>query len=186
MAEQAFGVSGLAGRYATALFELARERDALDAIAGDLGLLKAMLNESEALRRLVLSPVIAREDQGRAMVALVERADLGELTGNFVGLLASNRRLIALADMIAAYEMLLAAHRGEVTAEVLSARPLSEVQTDAVAAALKRVVGGDVRLTTSVDESLLGGLVVKLGSQMVDASLKAKLQSLELVMKGAA
>jgi F-type H+-transporting ATPase subunit delta len=88
--------------------------------------------------------------------------------------------------MIAAYEMLLAAHRGEVTAEVLSARPLSEVQTDAVAAALKRVVGGDVRLTTSVDESLLGGLVVKLGSQMVDASLKAKLQSLELVMKGAA
>ena len=193
MAEQAFGVSGLAGRvsglagrYATALFELARERDALDAIAGDLGSLKAMLDESEALRRLVLSPVIAREDQGRAMVALVERADLGELTGNFVGLLASNRRLFALADMIAAYEMLLAAHRGEVTAEVLSARPLSEVQTDAVAAALKRVVGGDVILTASVDESLLGGLVVKLGSQMVDASLKAKLQSLELVMKGAA
>jgi F-type H+-transporting ATPase subunit delta len=186
VAEQASGVSGLAGRYATALFELARERDVLDATASDLGSLKAMLDESDALRRLVLSPVVAREDQGRAMAALVERAGLGELTGNFVGLLAGNRRLFGLTDMIAAYETLLAAHRGEVTAEVISARPLSEAQAAAVAAALKSVVGSDVRLTASVDESLLGGLVVKLGSQMVDASLKAKLQSLELAMKGAA
>ncbi len=186
MAEQASGVSGLAGRYATALFELARERDVLDATASDLSSLKAMLDESEALRRLVLSPVVAREDQGRAMAALVERAGLGALTGNFVGLLAGNRRLFALADMIAAYETLLASHRGEVTAEVISARPLSEAQAAAVAAALKSVVGSDVRLTASVDDSLLGGLVVKLGSQMVDASLKAKLQALELAMKGAA
>lgn len=186
MAEQASGVSGLAGRYATALFELARERDVLDATASDLGSLKAMLDESDALRRLVLSPVVARDDQGRAMAALVERAGIGELTGNFVGLLASNRRLFGLTDMIAAYETLLAAHRGEVTAEVISARPLSEAQAAAVAAALKSVVGSDVRLTASVDESLLGGLVVKLGSQMVDASVKAKLQSLELAMKGAA
>jgi F-type H+-transporting ATPase subunit delta len=186
VAEQASGVSGLAGRYATALFELARERDVLDATASDLASLKAMLDESEALRRLVLSPVVARDDQGKAMAALVERAGLGELTGNFVGLLASNRRLFALTDMIAAYETLLAAHRGEVTAEVISARPLSDAQAAAVAAALKGVVGSDVRLIASVDESLLGGLVVKLGSQMVDASLKAKLQSLELAMKGAA
>lgn len=186
MAEQAASVSGLAGRYATALFELARERDALDATAGDLDSLKAMLDDSDDLRRLVRSPVITRADQGRAMAALVERVGLGALCGNFVGLLARNRRLFALADMIAAFTALLDAHRGEVTAEVASARPLSEAQAAAVAAALSRVVGKEVRLTATVDASLLGGLVIKIGSRMVDASLKAKLQSLEIAMKGAA
>ena len=186
VASEAIGVSGLAGRYATALFELAVEQDALDAVANDLASLRAMLDESADLRRLVASPVIGREDQGHAMAALAARANFGVLAGKFIGLLASNRRLFALADTIRAYDMLVAARRGEVTADVTSARALSDAQTQALITSLKNATGREVRLKSSVDETLIGGLVVKVGSRMIDASLKSKLQSLRLVMKGAA
>ena len=186
VASEAIGVSGLAGRYATALFELAVEQDALDAVANDLASLRAMLDESADLRRLVASPVIGREDQGRAMAALAARANFGALAGKFIGLLASNRRLFALADTIRAYDTLVAARRGEVTADVTSARALSDAQTQALITSLKNATGREVRLKSSVDETLIGGLVVKVGSRMIDASLKSKLQSLRLVMKGAA
>ena len=168
------------------MFELAVEQDALDAVANDLASLRAMLDESADLRRLVASPVIGREDQGRAMVALAARANFGALAGKFIGLLASNRRLFALADTIRAYDTLVAARRGEVTADVTSARALSDAQTQALITSLKNATGREVRLMSSVDETLIGGLVVKVGSRMIDASLKSKLQSLRLVMKGAA
>lgn len=186
VASEAIGVSGLAGRYATALFELAVEQDALDAVANDLASWRAMLDESADLRRLVASPVIGREDQGRAMAALAERANIGALAGKFIGVLASNRRLFALADTIRAYDSLVAARRGEVTADVTSATALSDVQTQALITSLKSATGREVRLSAAVDETLIGGLVVKVGSRMIDASLKSKLQSLRLAMKGAA
>ena len=186
MAAEAIGVSGLAGRYATALFDLAVEQKSVDQVAENLATVRAMLDESQDLRRLVASPVIGRDDQASAMAALAERAGLGGLATNFVGLLAKNRRLFALAGTIRAYESLVAAQRGEVTAEVASARVLSDAQTQSLIASLKSATGREVRLSASVDETLLGGLVVKVGSRMIDASLKAKLQSLRLAMKGAA
>jgi F-type H+-transporting ATPase subunit delta len=145
-----------------------------------------MLDDSDDLRRLVRSPVIGRDQQGRAVTALAKQAELGDLSANLLGLLARNRRLFVLADMVRAFDSLLAAHRGEVTAEVAAATPLTDQQTQAIMASLKRATGRDVRLSTTVDPLLIGGLVVKVGSRMVDASLKAKLQSLRLAMKGAA
>jgi len=185
VAHEATGTSGLAGRYARALFELAREREALDEVAGDLATVRGMLEASGDLRRMVHSPVIAREAQGRAIAALAERARLGALAANFLGVLARNRRLFALAQMIRAFDARLAAHRGEVTAAVASARPLTEAQQQGIAAVLKRALGREVRISGSVDASLIGGLVVRVGSRMVDASLKARLRSLTLAMKGA-
>jgi F-type H+-transporting ATPase subunit delta len=185
VAGEATGVFGLAGRYARALFELALERDALAQVADDLAGMRGLLDQSDDLRRLIRSPVIGREAQGRAMAALADRFGFGELVRNFLGLLARNRRLFALDAMIRAYEALLADHRGEVTAEVRSAAPLADRQTAAIAAALGRAVGRKVLLSASVDAALIGGLVVKVGSRMVDASLAAKLRSLRLAMKGA-
>ncbi len=185
MSEEAIGVSGLAGRYATALFELALEKSAVDETAANLATVRGMLDESEDLRRLVRSPVIARDEQQRAVTALAKQAELSALATNLLGVLAQNRRLFVLADMIRAFESLLAAHRGEVTAEVAAAKPLSDQQTQAIMASLKRATGRDVRLSATVDPALIGGLVVKVGSRMIDASLKAKLQSLRLAMKGA-
>lgn len=185
VADEATRVSGLAARYATALFELAHERDALDAVAGDLATVRAMLDESADLRRMVRSPVIARDAQGRAIAAIAAHAGLGELAANFLGLLARNRRLFALSEMIRGFDARLALHRGEVTAEVASARPLSEAQQQEINAALARALDRKVLLRDIVDPSLIGGLVVKVGSRMIDASLKARLQALRLAMKGA-
>lgn len=185
MSEEAIGVSGLAGRYATALFELALEKNAVDEVADNLSTVRGMLDESEDLRRLVRSPVIGRDEQQRAVTALAKQAELSALATNLLGVLAANRRLFVLADLIRAFESLLAAHRGEVTAEVAAAKPLSDQQTQAIMASLKRATGRDVRLSATVDPALIGGLVVKVGSRMIDASLKAKLQSLRLAMKGA-
>ena len=185
MSEEATGVSGLAGRYATAVFELALEKNALDEVASNLATMRAMLDESDDLRRLVRSPVIGRDEQGKAITALAQQAELGALTTNLLGLLAANRRLFVLAELIRAFDSLLASHRGEVTAEVAAAKPLTDQQTQAIMASLKRATGRDVRLSATVDPALIGGLVVKVGSRMIDASLKAKLQSLRLAMKGA-
>lgn len=185
MASNSAGVSGLAERYATALFELAEERRGLDEVAGDLRQLRDMLEGSADFRRLVRSPVLSRDEQGRAVRTLAERAGLSELTRNFLGLVARNRRLFAVPAMIEAYLARLAARRGEITAQVTAAQPLSEIQLAAVNEQLKKAMGSKVAVEVKVDPALLGGLVVKVGSRMVDASLRSKLQRLQVAMRGA-
>ena len=184
LAAESTGVSGLAERYAAALFELADERRALDAVAGDLRELRAMLAGSGDLLRLVRSPVLSRAVQGKAIEALAEQASLSKLTRDFLAIVARNRRLFAVPAMIEAYLDKLAARRGEVTAEVVAAQALTKAQEDALAEQLRRVVGGRVTMDLRVDPSLLGGMVVKIGSRMVDGSLKGQLQRLQLSMRG--
>jgi F-type H+-transporting ATPase subunit delta len=184
LAAQHSGTAGLAARYAAALFERADEAKQLDSVAADLKTVKAMIEESADLRRLVRSPVLTRADQGKAVAAVLQRAGVSDLVRRFVALVAENRRLFALVDMIDAYLGELARRRGEVTATVTSAVPLSDAQTAAVTDALKRAVGGKVAVDLKIDASLIGGLVVKVGSRMIDSSLKSKLQRLQLVMKG--
>ena len=184
VSSETIGATGLAGRYATALFELAEADKKLDKVAEDLNALRSMIVESADFARLIYSPVISRADQNSAMSALTKKADMDELTTRFVGVLAQNRRLFALSGMIDAYQHLLSASRGEVSAEVFSAKELSDKQLKAVKDELKSAVGTDVSLAATVDEGLLGGLIVKIGSRMVDSSLRTKLQQLRLSMKG--
>lgn len=176
--------SGLATRYATALFDLAAERNQLDAVGKDLEQLGAAVAGNAELARLLSSPIVSREEHGRATTALAERLGLSELTGHFLGVLARQRRLFALPAIIHEYQRMLAVHRGEETAEVVSAVPLSEDQLAQVRESVAAHVGKPVSLETSVDPSLLGGLVVRVGSRMIDASLKTKLHNLELSMRG--
>ncbi|SCA57750.1 ATP synthase subunit delta [Candidatus Terasakiella magnetica] len=184
MASKAQGASGLAGRYAQALFELAVSNDAVEQVAQDLSDLSAMLADSEDLSKLVLSPVIAREEQGRAMTAVMDKAQLSDLTKRFIGVVAQNRRLFELEGMINGFEAFLAEHKGEVSAEVTSSKKLTQKQVDSLTASLKEAIGSDVAVEQKVDSALLGGLVVKVGSRMVDSSLRTKLQHLQLAMKG--
>jgi F-type H+-transporting ATPase subunit delta len=184
LAAQHSGTAGLAARYAAALFELADEAKQLDSVAADLKTVKAMVDGSADLRRLVRSPVLTRADQGKAMAAVLQQAGVSDLVRRFVALVAENRRLFALVDMIDAYLGELARRRGEVTATVTSAVALSEAQIAAVTDALKRAVGGKVAVDLKTDASLIGGLIVKVGSRMIDSSLKSKLQRLQLAMKG--
>ena len=184
MAAESTGVSGLAERYAAALFELADERHELDAVAGDLRELRAMLAASDDLLRLVRSPVLTRAEQGKAMAAIAADAKLSELTADFIGVVARNRRLFAVPAMIGAYLAKLAERRGEITAEVTAAQPLSDAQQNALGEQLRRVVGSRVTIDVRVDASLLGGMILKIGSRMVDGSLKGQLQRLQLSMKG--
>ena len=179
-------VSGLAGRYAVALFELAQEQDALEEVASDLHALRGLIEESADLKRLIRSPVLSRDEQARALAAIGERAGFHELTQKFLGLLAHNRRLFALPEVIEAYDALLAERRGEVAGELVSAVPLSSSQLESVQQHLTAAVGQTVKLTTSVDPNLLGGVVVRVGSRMIDASIRSKLHQLELALKGAA
>jgi F-type H+-transporting ATPase subunit delta len=185
VASKGTGVSGLADRYATALFDLADERKALDQVSEDLRRLRAMLNESAELRRLVRSPILSRLEQGRAITAIAERSGLSPLTRSFLGLVAQNRRLFAVPAMIDAFLARLAARRGEITAEVAAAQALTPAQLDAVNEQLRKAMGSKVAVEVRVDPALLGGLVVKVGSRMVDASLRSKLHRLQLAMKGA-
>ncbi|MGH6961927.1 MAG: F0F1 ATP synthase subunit delta [Dongiaceae bacterium] len=184
MAARGTGAGGLAARYAAALFELADTHKAIDRVAGDLSELKAMIGGSEALRVLIRSPMLSRDEQGRAMAALLQQAGTSDLVRKFVGLVARNRRLFALSQMIEEFLAELARRRGEMRAEVKAARPLSEQQQAALAEAIRRSVGGKVAVDVKVDPALIGGLVVKVGSRMVDSSLKTKLQRLQLAMKG--
>ena len=184
MAAEATGISGLAERYAAALFELADEGHALDVVAGELRELRAMLTGSGDLMRLVRSPVLSRAEQGKAMAAIAESASLSKLTADFIAIVARNRRLFAVPAMIEAYLAKLAERRGEVTAEITAAQALSEAQQSALGDQLRRVVGGRVAVDVKIDPSLLGGMVVKIGSRMVDGSLKGQLQRLRLSMKG--
>ena len=184
MAKDSGGVSGLAGRYATALFELAVDEDQLDQVAGDLRGLLGLLEDSDALRRLVKSPVLSREDQMRAMAAILSQADASALTGRFIGLLAERRRLFVLSPVIERFNQMLAARRGEIGAQVITARTLTRKQLDQIRTTLSKVLDGDVVIDAQTDEDMIGGLVVRVGSRMVDASLRSKIQRMQLAMKG--
>ena len=184
MAAQTTEQGGLATRYAAALFELADSKKALDAVAADLNALQKMIAESADLRSMMNSPILDRADQVKAMTAIVKAAGFNELTQKFAGLIAQNRRLFALPAIIRAFLKLLADRRGEMTAEVTAARALTSDQQAAVAEAIRKAVGSKVSINVKVDPSLLGGLVVQVGSRMIDSSLKTKLQKLQLAMKG--
>jgi len=184
VAAESSSAAGVADRYAMALYELAVAEKRLDVIEADLQQVRRLMADSEDLRRLLRSPVMAREDQGRAIAAVAERAGLDDLTRRFLGVLARNRRLTALPAVVETFRAQLASARGETAAEVVSARPLTETQAEELRAALRKAVGGDVVLTQRVEPGLLGGLVVKVGSRMVDSSLRTKLQQLRLAMKG--
>ncbi|MBV8118449.1 MAG: F0F1 ATP synthase subunit delta [Alphaproteobacteria bacterium] len=183
MASDSTGVSALAERYATALFELADEHRVLDQVAADLRQLRAMLAASADLTRVVRSPILSRADQARAVAALARRAELSSLVGDFLAVVARNRRLFALSSMIEGFLAMLASRRGEVTAEVVAAQPLSEAQLGALSEHLHRTVGRRVTVDARVDQRLLGGMIVKVGSRMVDASVESKLRRLQLAMK---
>jgi F-type H+-transporting ATPase subunit delta len=179
------GISAsLAGRYATALFALAQEGKAVAAVEASLGKVIAALGESEDLRSLTTSPVLSRTDAKSAISAVAKAMKLDSLTANTLGVLADNRRLSETAAVARAFMTLAANHRGEVSAEVTSAHVLSAAQTNAIAAQLKKRMGTDVAITSKVDPSILGGLTVKIGSQMIDSSIKTHLNTLAAAMKG--
>ncbi len=183
MASETLHIAGAAGRYATALFELAREEGKLEAVETSLKTFRDALDESPDLQRLVSSPAFSAETQAKALKVIFKVLKLGPLTENFLQLMAKNRRLYAVRDVIKGFLALAAAHRGEVAADVVSAVPLSPEQLQKIAASLRDGLGKTARLEARVDPSLLGGLVVKVGSRMIDTSLRTKLNSLKSAMK---
>lgn len=185
MAAEDSSVSGVSGRYATALFELARDEKSVDAVKADLDRFSAMLNESADLSRLVRSPVFGAEAQLKALTAVLDKAGISGPAANVLKVLTTNRRLFAVADVIRAFNALVAKFRGEASADVTVAEALSDKNLDALKAALKTVTGKDVALNVKVDPAIIGGLVVKLGSRMVDSSLRTKLNSIKHAMKEA-
>ena len=188
-------VSGMAGRYAGALFELALEAKSTDAVRKELDQFDALIAESpdlnrlvrsEDLQRLIKSPVFASEDQERAIAAVADKAGIKGLAGNFLRVVAANRRLFAVRDMIRAYRALVAQNRGEVVAKVTVAEPLNDQNKEALKGALKSVTGGkDIDMDVTIDPAIIGGLIVKVGSRMVDTSLRTKLNSIKIAMKEA-
>ncbi len=185
MSDDLAQTTGVAGRYASALFDLAEEAGALDTVEADLKAVKASIAVSADLRDFLRSPVYDSADQMKAIVALAEKAAFSPLTTNFLKLVAKNRRLFALENTIGAFGALAAKARGEVSAQATTAAPLNDDQSKALRHEIERQVGSAVNLETRVDPDLLGGLVVKIGSQMIDASLKTKLNRLKTVMKEA-
>jgi F-type H+-transporting ATPase subunit delta len=178
-------VSGVADRYASALFELAREEDALDAVAAELNRFRALLAESDDLLRLVRSPVFGADEQTRAISAVLEKAEIGGLAANLIKVAAANRRLFVVPEMIVGFQRRLAKERGEISASVTSAEPLSAEQIKAVKSALKEAIGKDALLDENVDPTLIGGLIVQVGSRMIDTSLRTKLDAMKYAMKEA-
>jgi F-type H+-transporting ATPase subunit delta len=176
--------ASLAGRYASALFDLARDQRQIDAVGTSLDVLTQALLDSREFAELIASPVVSREEAGKAFAALAPQLGLDPITVNFLGVLARNGRKNALRAVVRAFGRLAADHRGETTAEVVTARPLNDDQLAALKAQLRARAGRDVRIEASVDPNILGGLVVKLGSQRIDASIRTKLNRLALAMKG--
>jgi F-type H+-transporting ATPase subunit delta len=176
--------ASLAGRYATALFELARDEKQLEAVGASLAALREALDRSDELRDLTTSPLIGRDEALKAVRAAAEAMRLDPITSNFLGVLAQNRRLAQLPQVIRNFNLLAALHRGETTAEVTSARPLDDGQVAALKSKLRDRLGRDVAVDLNVDPAILGGLVVKIGSQMIDGSIRTKLNSLAQAMKG--
>ena len=170
--------SGIAKRYATAIFELAKEDNSIDQIANDADTLTAALAESEAFRDLIHSPIYSRDQQQKAIAALADRMGLHGITAKTLQLMAQKRRLFVLRQLATQLREMIARERGEVTAEVTAAHELSDEQRTKLAEALKQAVGRDVNINLSVDERLIGGLVVKVGSKMIDTSIRSKLDSL--------
>lgn len=183
MAKSSSPISGLAERYAGSLFELAQEADTVRAVESDLDRFERIMSESSDLARLIRSPVFSGDEQYRAVAAVADRAGLVGLVGNFLRVVAMNRRLFAVPAMIKAFRRIAAERRGEVAAEVTSAHPLTGEQQQQLGAVLKGVTGKDVAMTLGVDPSLLGGLVVQIGSRQIDTTLKTKLNSLKLALK---
>jgi F-type H+-transporting ATPase subunit delta len=175
----------MAARYATALFDLAKEANAIDAVQADLARFDALVDDSADLLRLVRSPAFSTDEQLRALTAVLDRAGIGGLAGNFLKLVTSNRRLFAVRDMIRAFGELVAQHKGEATAQVTVAEQLKDEHVQALRSALKAVSGKNVALDIKVDPAIIGGLVVKLGSRMVDSSLRTKLNAIKHAMKEA-
>ena len=176
--------ASLAGRYATALFELARDTKAIDVVESSMRAVARAVGESADLKALTSNPVLSRNDAKNAIAAVAKAMKLDALTTKTLGVLAENRRLSETVAVASAFSALAATHRGEVTAEVTSAHALSAAQTKALLATLKARVGSDVAIQTKVDPSLLGGLTVRIGSQMIDNSIKTRLNTLANAMKG--
>jgi F-type H+-transporting ATPase subunit delta len=176
----------MAGRYATALFELAREEKALDQVKADLEQFDRMVADSADLKRLVRSPVFGVDEQLRALSAVLDKAGIKGLAANFLCVITTNQRLFAVRDMVRGFRALLARHRGEITAQITVAEKLSDNNLDALKSALKTVTGGkDIDVDVAIDPAIIGGLIVKVGSRMVDTSLRTKLNSIKLAMKEA-
>lgn len=183
MSEPASISTGIATRYATAIFELAKEEKALEKLETDVAALDAALVESEDFRSLISSPLYSRDQQAKAIGALAPKMGLDKMMANALQLMASKRRLFVLPQLNKVLSALIAEEKGEVTADVVSARPLNDAQTAALAKTLKANAGKDVKINATVDERLIGGLVVKLGSKMVDTSIRSKLNALQNIMK---
>ena len=177
--------SGMAGRYATALFELALEEKAIDKVKADLDRFDALIVESADLLRLVRSPVFTADEQAKALTAVLAQSGIAGLAANFILFVARKRRLFAVRQMVRAYRALVARHKGEVTAHVTVAQPLSDAHLSALKDALKAVTKKDVQIQVNVDPAIIGGLVVKLGSRMIDTSLRTKLNAIKHAMKEA-
>ncbi len=176
--------ASLAGRYALALFGLAREERQLENVAGSLATVRTALAESEDFRILTTTPLVSRDEAEKAVLATAETMGLDPITRNFLGVLARNGRLSRLGDVIRAFNRLHAEHRGEITAEIVSARPLDDDQVDAIRQNLRTRMGRDIAVDLDVDPAILGGLIVKVGSQMIDGSVKTRLNNLAMAMKG--
>lgn len=183
VAKKSSPISSIAERYATALYELAEDDKALNELETDVGRFATLHDQSDDLQAFIRSPVYSAEEQVRGIEAILNQAGIGGTVGNFFKVVARNRRLVAAPAIIAAFRRLVARRRGEVTAEITSAEPLSDAHVAALKDALKASLGKDVTLDTKVDPSLIGGLIVKVGSRMIDSSLKTKLSSLKLAMK---
>ncbi|MEO0677440.1 MAG: F0F1 ATP synthase subunit delta [Pseudomonadota bacterium] len=183
MSEPASISNGIAGRYATAVFELAKEGKDLKSLEADVSALAEAMEASDDLRGFFSSPVYTREEMGQAAVAIAEKAGFSETMKNTLALMAQNRRLFAVPNFVARVKELIAEEKGEVTAEVTTAKALTKTQADKLAKTLKAQVGKDVNVEASVDESLIGGMIVKVGSRMVDTSIKSKLAALQNTMK---
>jgi len=177
--------AGIAGRYAAALFELADEENALETVERDLEALRASIDASPELQRVLRSPVVAREELSAAMAAILDKQGAAQLTKNVVGLMGENRRLFALRGLITAFMAKLAERRGEMTAEVASAVPLDGEQERRLRAEIEAALGKAVKLETRVEPALLGGLLVKVGSRMIDSTLRTKLNRMKTMMKEA-
>jgi len=176
----------MAGRYASALFELALEEKAIDAVRADLDKFDAMVADSAELERLVRSPVFSADDKLKALAAILDKAGIKGLAANFLRVLTTNRRLFAASEVIRGFRALVARHRGEVTAQVTVAEKLSDKNLEALKDALKsKTAGKNIDLDVKIDPAIIGGLIVKVGSQMVDSSLRTKLNSIKLAMKEA-
>lgn len=186
MAAELSIVSGMAGRYATALFELARDDKQIDAVKGDLEAFDALIAGNKDLERLVRSPVYGADEQSKALSAILDKAGIGGLAAKFLKVVASNRRLFAVREIVRAFRALVAKYKGEVIAQVTVAEPLNDANLNALKDAVKSVTGGkDIDFEVKVDPAIIGGLIVKVGSRMVDSSLRTKLNSIKFAMKEA-